>query len=94
MEWEYEWEGFIGIGIQPAIIVTGEIENIGDAYAEEFSIDCQLLADDGSIINSRKRNLRYFEENEEQLFYYKFRLDEDEAEQVEEVNIEGSFPDQ
>ena len=94
MEWEYEWEGFVGTGYQPATIVTGEIENVGTGYAEEFELDCQLLAEDQSIIDSRFRTLRYFETNEEQLFYYKFRPSEEEIEDLEEVEIEGSYPTQ
>lgn len=94
LEWEYEWEGFIGTGYQPAIIVTGEAENVGSAYADEFDLDCQLLAKDGSVIDSREQTLRHIEQTEEQLFYWKFRPDEEEAKQVESVEIEGNFPDQ
>lgn len=93
MEWEYEWEGFIGSGFNPAIIITGEIENVGDGYAEEFDIECQLLADDGSIIDSRRRTLRAIEPNEEQLFYYKFRPSRGDAEAFEEAEIIGEFPE-
>lgn len=94
MEWEYEWEGFVGAGFQPALIVTGEIEDVGSGYADEFDLDWQVLAEDGSIIQSRERRLRSIEENEEQLFYWMFRLDEEETEQVEEVEVEGTFPEQ
>lgn len=94
MEWEYEWEGFVGTGFQPATIVTGEIENVGTGYAEEFELECQLLAEDQSIIESRTRRLRYFETNEEQLFYYRFRPSEEETEDLEEVEVKGSFPNE
>lgn len=93
VEWEFTWEGFVGAGFQPAIIVTGEIENIGSAYVEEVDLECQLLAEDGSVINSRSRPLRHIEENEEQLFYWKFRPSEEEADQISEVEIEASFPE-
>lgn len=93
VEWEYTWEGFVGSGYQPAVIVTGEVENIGDVYVEEIDLDCQILAEDGSMIDSRNRTLRYIETNEEQLFYWKFRPDESEAEQVDEVEIEGTYPE-
>lgn len=91
MEWEYEWEAFWG-NFQPMVIVTGGMENIGSAYAEEFELECRLLADDKSIIDSRKRVLRQIEEHEEKLFYYKFRTNEEETKSVNEVEFEGSFP--
>lgn len=94
MEWEYEWEGFVGVGFQPTIIVTGEIENVGEGYAELFELECQILADDGSMLNSRKRRLRHIEISEEQLFHWIFSLSEDEANQFDTVEVKGSFPDQ
>jgi hypothetical protein len=94
MEWEYGWEGFLDASSRTIIFVTGEIENVGSAYAEEFDMECQLLAEDSSVIASSRRRLRSFDENEEQLFYYKFVPDESEADRIDDVAVEGTFPDE
>lgn len=94
VEWEYEWEPYVGSGLQAAVIVTGEIENVGDGYVDKVTLECQLLAGDGSVFKSRKRILRNIEAGEEQHFYWTFRLSDSEMKEFDSANIEGSLPDQ
>ena len=94
VEWEYEWEGFGGVEKEAMVIVTGELENVGEEYVEELELDCQLLATDGSVLEDRQKSFEYIEKGEEQLLYWKFRPSDEEIEQVDTVEVDGEPPDE
>lgn len=93
MEWEYQYESFVGGGFQPVIFVTGEIENVGDAPAEEFELTAELLNATGNALDSRRKMIRSVDPNEEQMFHYRFNVSGADVDRVEEVEVTGEFPE-
>lgn len=92
MEWQTSWKGYLDGSGNVVLVVTGEAENVGGQKAEEIKLTCQVQGTDGSTIAEKWRKLRDIEPAEEQLFYFTFQLTTAEARRVDDVQVDGEFP--
>jgi spermidine/putrescine-binding protein len=88
VRWDYNWEGFVGQGFQPAIIVTGSVENYSDAFAQEVRIICELTSGDGRTIANGERTLEQLAAGETQHFYFKFNVSGSDVQNFDSVQME------
>ncbi|MFB6302330.1 MAG: FxLYD domain-containing protein [Haloferacaceae archaeon] len=85
-------DSFVGEGVQPTIVVTGRVTNVGPVFVERARLDCRLRDDEGEVIDERTTTLQKLEREEVQQFAFTFPVAATDVAAFERATIAISHP--
>lgn len=93
MEWEWQSNVYLETMTSAAVVVTGTLENTGDATCEQYFLQAEFVDSSGVAIATREKVYEEIAPGEEQEFFFNFSVTEREAEQAEDFHVRGKYPD-
>ena len=87
VRWDWQADGFLGEGMEPVIMIRGTVTNVSDTFVDDVRLECTLLDGAGNRIARGKRHLTQLSTGEEQFYYFKFAVSQEEGRAFDDVEM-------